>query len=107
MAHNVYECMLIYDSNSFARDPAGVGNKITKMVGNCGGEILVSRGELGRAKAVLEDARETLRASGLAAPAVFVDTQLARLELEDGRLEEACEALRATIEEATLFFRLL
>ena len=43
MAQNVYECMLIYDPNSYARDPAGVGNKITKMVGNCGGEVLVSR----------------------------------------------------------------
>ena len=43
MAQNVYECMLIYDSNSYARDPAGVGAKITKMVGNCGGEMLVSR----------------------------------------------------------------
>ncbi len=43
MAQNVYECMLIYDSNSYARDPAGVGNKITKMVSNCGGEMLVSR----------------------------------------------------------------
>ena len=43
MAQNVYECMLIYDPNSYARDPAGVGAKITKMVGTCGGEILVSR----------------------------------------------------------------
>ena len=43
MAQNVYECMLIYDPNSYARDPAGVGNKIAKMVGNCGGEVLVSR----------------------------------------------------------------
>ena len=43
MAQNVYECMLIYDPNSYARDPASVGNKITKMVGNCGGEVLVSR----------------------------------------------------------------
>jgi len=43
LAQNVYECMLIYDPNSYARDPAGVGNKITKMVGNCGGEVLVSR----------------------------------------------------------------
>ncbi|HPM80588.1 MAG TPA: 30S ribosomal protein S6 [Candidatus Anammoximicrobium sp.] len=43
MAQNVYECMLIYDSNSYARDPAGVGSKITKMVSNCGGEMLVSR----------------------------------------------------------------
>ena len=43
MAQNVYECMFIYDSNSYARDPAGVGAKLTKMIGTCGGEILVSR----------------------------------------------------------------
>ena len=43
MAQNVYECMLIYNSNSYARDPAVVGGKISKIVGNCGGEILVSR----------------------------------------------------------------
>jgi small subunit ribosomal protein S6 len=35
--------MLIYDSNSYVRDPAGAGNKIAKIVSNCGGEILVSR----------------------------------------------------------------
>jgi small subunit ribosomal protein S6 len=35
--------MLIYDSNSYARDPAGVGGKIAKIIGNFGGEVLVSR----------------------------------------------------------------
>jgi small subunit ribosomal protein S6 len=43
LAQNVYECMLIYNSNSYARDPAGVGGKIAKMVENCEGEVLVSR----------------------------------------------------------------
>lgn len=43
MAQNVYECMLIYNSNSYARDPAGVGGKIAKMVENFDGEVLVSR----------------------------------------------------------------
>ena len=43
MAQNVYECMLIYDSNSYVRDPAGVGGKIAKIIGNFGGEVLVSR----------------------------------------------------------------
>lgn len=43
MAQNVYECMLIYNSNSYTRDPAGVGGKIAKMVENCEGEVLVSR----------------------------------------------------------------
>ena len=35
--------MLIYNSNSYARDPAGVGGKVAKMVDDCGGEVLVSR----------------------------------------------------------------
>jgi len=35
--------MLIYNSNSYTRDPAGVGGKIAKMVENCDGEVLVSR----------------------------------------------------------------
>jgi small subunit ribosomal protein S6 len=43
LAQNVYECMLIYNSNSYARDPAGVGGKVAKMVENCEGEVLVSR----------------------------------------------------------------
>lgn len=43
MTQNVYECMLIYNSNSYARDPSGIGGKVAKMVGNCGGEVLVSR----------------------------------------------------------------
>ena len=43
MAQNVYECMFIFDSNSYARDPNGVSNKIPTMVEDCGGEILASR----------------------------------------------------------------
>ncbi len=43
MAQNVYECFLIYDSNNYARDPNGVGAKITKIVDTFGGEVLVSR----------------------------------------------------------------
>jgi len=43
LAQNVYECMLIYDSNSYTRDPTGVGGKIAKIIGNFGGEVLVSR----------------------------------------------------------------
>jgi len=43
LAQNVYECFLIYDSNSYARDPNGVGGKIAKIVDTHGGEVLVSR----------------------------------------------------------------
>lgn len=43
LAQNVYECLSIYDSNSFARDQAGVGGKIAKLVQSCGGEVLASR----------------------------------------------------------------
>ena len=40
---NFYECMFIFDSNLYARDPNGVSGKVPKMVEGCGGEILVSR----------------------------------------------------------------
>lgn len=43
MAQNVYECMFIFDSNAYARDPGGVSGRIPKMVEKCGGEILASR----------------------------------------------------------------
>ena len=43
MAQNFYECMFIFDSNVYARDPNGVSGKVPKMVEGCGGEILVSR----------------------------------------------------------------
>ncbi len=40
---NVYECMLIFDSNKYARDPGGVGSRVTEMVQKSGGEVLASR----------------------------------------------------------------
>lgn len=43
MAQNVYECMFIFDSNAYARDPNGVGSSVQTMVENCGGELLASR----------------------------------------------------------------
>ena len=43
MASNVYECMLILDSNRYARDPGGVAAQIPHMVESCGGEMLASR----------------------------------------------------------------
>ena len=43
MASNVYECMLILDSNRYARDPAGIAAQIPQMVESCGGEVLASR----------------------------------------------------------------
>ena len=43
MAQNVYECMLIFNSNTYARDPSGVSGKLPKMVEGCGGEMLASR----------------------------------------------------------------
>ena len=43
MVENFYECMFIFDSNLYARDPNGVSGKVPKMVEGCGGEILVSR----------------------------------------------------------------
>ncbi len=43
MAQNVYESMFIFDSNTYARDPNGVSDKIPKIVENCSGEMLASR----------------------------------------------------------------
>ena len=43
LAHNVYECMFILDSNNYARDPSGVSGRIPKMVVQFGGEVLASR----------------------------------------------------------------
>jgi small subunit ribosomal protein S6 len=43
LAQNVYECMFIFDSNNYARDPSGVSGRVPKMVSQCGGEVLASR----------------------------------------------------------------
>ncbi len=43
MARNVYECMFIFDPNTYARDPGGVSGRIPKMVEDCSGEMLASR----------------------------------------------------------------
>ena len=43
MAENVYEGMFILDSNRFGRDPEGTSGRVTKMIEEGGGRILVSR----------------------------------------------------------------
>ena len=43
MAVTAYECMFLFDPNAYARNPAGVGESIDKLVESVGGEILVSR----------------------------------------------------------------
>lgn len=43
MAQNVYECMVIFDSNKYAQNPSGLGATIPDLVAKCGGEVLVSR----------------------------------------------------------------
>lgn len=43
MAQNVYENMVILDSNKFAQDPSGMGGLIPNLVAKLGGEVLVSR----------------------------------------------------------------
>ena len=43
MSHSVYECLIIFDSNKYARDAHGVSGKIPTLVEQCGGEILASR----------------------------------------------------------------
>jgi small subunit ribosomal protein S6 len=40
---NVYETLVIFDSNKYAQDPAKVGGQIGALVEKLGGEVLVSR----------------------------------------------------------------
>ena len=43
MAANVYEGMLILDSNKYARDPNGISTQVDQLIEKLGGEVLVSR----------------------------------------------------------------
>jgi small subunit ribosomal protein S6 len=43
LAENAYEGLFIFDSNRYARDPAGVSGQITAMVEKYKGKILASR----------------------------------------------------------------
>src|SRR3954467_3081255 len=43
LAQNVYECMVIFDSNKYAQNPSVLGGTIPGLVAKCGGEVLVSR----------------------------------------------------------------
>lgn len=40
---NTYECLLIFDSNRYSRDQAGVSGQIERFIRNAGGETLASR----------------------------------------------------------------
>ena len=64
------------------------------------GEVLLSRRLFDEAEAVLTDADATLRASGYHLAAMFTETQLARLAIEQGDLPGAIESLEALVEEA-------
>ena len=43
MATANYECLFLFDSNHYARDPGGVAATVQDLITNAGGEILVSR----------------------------------------------------------------
>lgn len=43
MVQQVYECMYIFDSNRYARDPGSVAKLATELIETNGGEVLVSR----------------------------------------------------------------
>ncbi|MEC9117565.1 MAG: 30S ribosomal protein S6, partial [Planctomycetota bacterium] len=43
MAQTVYECMFIYDSNRYAKDPGGISKLADDLIAKHGGEVLVSR----------------------------------------------------------------
>jgi len=38
-----YECLFLFDSNHYARDPGGIASSVQSMITDLGGEILVSR----------------------------------------------------------------
>ena len=40
---NLYEAMVIFDSNRFARDRAALPSEVEQSIGDAGGEVLVSR----------------------------------------------------------------
>ncbi len=43
MAKANYECLFLFDSNHYARDPGGIAGTVQSMITDLGGEILVSR----------------------------------------------------------------
>ena len=43
MATGIYECLFLFDSNHYARDPGGVAGAVESAISDLGGEILVSR----------------------------------------------------------------
>lgn len=43
MVTGIYECLFLFDSNHYARDPGGVAGSVQSMISDVGGEILVSR----------------------------------------------------------------
>lgn len=43
MVQNVYEGLLIWDSNRYGHDPEGVSGQVPALIEKLGGEILVSR----------------------------------------------------------------
>lgn len=43
MKSNVYECMFLFNANSYARNPAGVAKTVEDLVASVDGEMLASR----------------------------------------------------------------
>jgi small subunit ribosomal protein S6 len=43
LANAYYECLFLFDSNHYARDPGGIAGSVQSLITDLGGEILVSR----------------------------------------------------------------
>ena len=43
MVTGIYECLFLFDSNHYARDPGGVAGSVQSLIADVGGEMLVSR----------------------------------------------------------------
>ena len=77
------------------------GDRATAAVAGANlGEVLVSRGSLDEAEALLTEARRALRAAGYTPHALFAEAQRARIALERGRGADALLALEAIAAEA-------
>lgn len=43
MALQSYECLFIFDSSKYARDPNGISSSVESMIEKCGGTVLANR----------------------------------------------------------------
>jgi len=100
----VYEALLIFDSNKFARDPAALPAEVEQMVVDGDGEVLVSR--------VWEERRLAYPINGqrkgtywllyFRAPTSHITTMNRRCEIHDGILRQLILKIHPSLVEPIL-----